>query len=100
MGTSGNKPILCKKNKDTILRGSSLLDIELKLKEIEFPELKNLLDKEKKERKNLWMQHMYSTGTGPQNVNLFDTYKGMKFLLEMVRFFIRQINFRKNKFYY
>lgn len=73
-----NKPILCKKNKDTILREAAVYyRYRAETKEIEFPELKNLLDKEKEKEKNLWMQHIQKIAQiGPQNVNLFDTYKG------------------------
>jgi hypothetical protein len=36
-----------------------------------------LKDKEKEKEKNLWMQHIQKIAQiGPQNVNLFDTYKG------------------------
>jgi hypothetical protein len=73
-----NKPVLCKKNKDNILReGAIYYRYRAEDKEIEFPELKNLLDKEKEKEKNLWMQHIQKIAQiGPQNVNLFDTYKG------------------------
>lgn len=73
-----NKPILCKKNKDSILREAAVYyRYRAETKEIEYPELKNLLDKEKEKEKLLWMQHIQKISSiGPQNVNIFDAYKG------------------------
>jgi hypothetical protein len=73
-----SKPILCKKNKDSLLReGAIYYRYRAETKEIEFAELKNLLDKEKEKEKLLWMQHIQKIAQlGPQNVSLFDTYKG------------------------
>jgi predicted HTH transcriptional regulator len=73
-----NKPIICKKNKDGIVReGAIYYRYRAETREIEFAELKNILDKEKEKEKLLWMQHIQKISMiGPQNVNLFDTYKG------------------------
>jgi hypothetical protein len=72
------KPILCKKNKDNIVReGAIYYRYRAETKEIEFAELKNLLEKEKEKEKMLWMQHIQKIAQiGPQNISLFDTYKG------------------------
>jgi len=73
-----NKPIICKKNKDGIVReGAIYYRYRAETKEIEYAELKGILDKEKEKEKLLWMQHIQKISMiGPQNVNLFDTYKG------------------------
>lgn len=76
------------KNKDSILSEVAIYyKYRAETKEIEFPELKNLLDKEKEKEKNLWMQHIHKIAQiGPQNVNLLILIKE-KFLLEMVKFY-------------
>ncbi|MBC6490706.1 helix-turn-helix domain-containing protein [Flavihumibacter stibioxidans] len=75
---SENKPIICSKNKDNLLReGAIYYRYRAETKEIEFAELKNLLDKEKEKEKLMWMQHIQKIAQiGPNNVSLFDTYKG------------------------
>lgn len=100
-----NKPIICTKNKDNLLReGAIYYRYRAETKEIEFAELKNLLDKEKEKEKLMWMQHIQKIAQiGPQNVSLFDTYKGEisvgggKILLE--KSIIDKLNFiQKGKF--
>lgn len=73
-----NKPIICKKNKDNILREAAIYyRYRAETREIEFPELKNILDKEKEKEKNLWMNCIQKISSiGLQNVSLFDTYRG------------------------
>ena len=73
-----NKPVICKKNKDTLLReGAVYYRYRAETKEIEFSELRTLLEKEKEKEKLMWMQHIQKIAQiGPQNVSLFDTYKG------------------------
>lgn len=75
---ANSKPIICKKNKDGILReGAIYYRYRGESKEIEFAELKNILDKEKEKEKLLWMQHIQKiSSVGPQNVHFFDSYKG------------------------
>jgi hypothetical protein len=75
---ANSKPIICKKNKDGILReGAVYYRYRGETKEIEFPELKQILDKEKEKEKLLWMQHIQRISSiGPQNVHFFDSYKG------------------------
>lgn len=73
-----NKPIVCKKNKDSIIReGAIYYRYRAETKEIEYAELKNLLDKEKEKEKLLWMNLVQKIGQiGPQNISILDTYKG------------------------
>lgn len=73
-----NKPVICTKNKGTILREAAIYyRYRGETKEIEYPELQRIIDKEKEKEKNLWMQHIQQISTiGPKNVQLLDTYKG------------------------
>lgn len=73
-----NKPIICKKNKEDILReGAIYYRYRAETKEIEFAELKGILDREKEKEKLLWMQHIQKISSiGPKNVHFLDTYKG------------------------
>lgn len=73
-----NKPILCKKNGGNILReGAIYYRYRAETKEIEYSELKTLLEKEKEKEKLLWMNLVQKIGhIGPQNISLLDTYKG------------------------
>ena len=75
---SEGKPIICKKNKDNILReGAIYYRYRGETKEIEYPELKQILEREKEKEKLLWMQHIQKISSiGPQNVHFFDSYKG------------------------
>jgi hypothetical protein len=72
------KPIICKKNKGTILReGAIYYRYRGETKEIEFSELQRMIDKEKEKEKLLWLQHIQRISQiGPKNVQLLDTYKG------------------------
>ncbi|MDD4685262.1 MAG: putative DNA binding domain-containing protein [Bacteroidales bacterium] len=73
-----NKPIICTKNKDKFLReGAIYYRYSGETKEIEYSELKNIIDKEREKEKILWMQHIKQIAMlGPKNVHLLDTYKG------------------------
>lgn len=72
------KPIICTKNKGTLLReGAIYYRYRGESKEIEYPELQKIIDKEREKEKLLWMQHIHQISTiGPKNVHLLDTYKG------------------------
>ena len=72
------KPVVCTKNKSEILReGAIYYRYRGQTKEIEYPELKRLLDKEKEKERTLWMQHISTIAQiGPQNVHLLDGVKG------------------------
>lgn len=72
------KPIICTKNKGTLLReGAIYYRYRGESKEIEYPELQRIIDKEREKEKLLWMQHIQQISTiGPKNVHLLDTYKG------------------------
>lgn len=100
-----NKPIICKKNKEGFLReGAIYYRYRAETKEIEYSELRTILDKEKEKEKLMWMQHIQKIAQiGPQNVSLFDTYKGEisvgngKILLD--KSIVDKINFiKKGKF--
>jgi hypothetical protein len=73
-----NKPVICKKNKGTILReGAIYYRYRGETKEIEYPELQKIIDNEKKKEKQLWLKHIHRISQiGPKNVHLLDTYKG------------------------
>jgi hypothetical protein len=75
---SENKPVICKKNKDGVLReGAVYYRYRGETKEIEYAELQKILDKEKEKEKLLWLKHITQISTiGPKNVQLLDTYKG------------------------
>lgn len=75
---SEEKPIICKKNcKDILREGAIYYRYRGETKEIEFAELKKLLDKEKEKERLLWIKHIERISTiGPRNVHLLDSYKG------------------------
>jgi hypothetical protein len=72
------KPIVCKKTHDKILREAAIYyRYRGETKEIQYAELSDILQKEKDKEKMLWMKHIEKIGTvGPQNIHLLDTYKG------------------------
>jgi hypothetical protein len=72
------KPIICKKNKDDIIReGAIYYRYRGEAKEIEFAELNDMLQKERDKEKNMWMQHIQKISMiGPQFVHLLDSVKG------------------------
>jgi len=72
------KPIICKKNKDDIIReGAIYYRYRGEVKEIEFAELNDMLQRERDKEKNMWMQHIQKISMiGPQFVHLLDTVKG------------------------
>lgn len=72
------KPIICKKNKDTILKeGAIYYRYRGETKEIEYAELRDILDKEREKERILWIQHIEKIATiGPKNVHLLDSFKG------------------------
>ena len=73
-----NKPIVCQKGKQEILReGAIYYRYRAETREIEYPELRQLLDAEKEKERTLWIQHIEKIALiGPQNVHLLDSYKG------------------------
>jgi hypothetical protein len=75
---SRNKPILCKKTKQKKLReGAIYYRYRGETKEISYPELANILIKEKEKERMLWMSHIEKiSDIGPQNIHFMDTYKG------------------------
>lgn len=75
---SENKPIVCKKTKHKFVReGAIYYRYRGETKEISYPELANILDKEKEKERKLWMSHIQKiSDIGPQNVQFLDTYKG------------------------
>lgn len=96
---SENKPIVCKKTKPKYVReGAIYYRYRGETKEISYPELINILDKEKEKERKLWMSHIQKiSDIGPQNVQFLDTYKGEinvgnekilidKSLLEQIKF--------------
>lgn len=72
------KPIVCKKNKDGILReGAIYYRYRGETKEIEYPELKSLLDKEREKERILWIKHIQKIAiVGPRQINILDRYNG------------------------
>ena len=72
------KPIVCKKVFKTKLRESAIYyRYRGETKEIAYPELKEILEKEKEKERLLWMQHINKISRiGPQNIHLLDSYKG------------------------
>ena len=98
---SEDKPIICKKNKDDILReGAIYYRYRGETKEIEYPELKKILDTEREKERLLWITHINKIAlAGPKNIQLLDTYKGEisvgenKILID--KEIIKKINFIK-----
>lgn len=75
---SSDKPVLCKKNNKDILReGAIYYRYRGETKEIEYAELRNILDKEREKERILWIKHIEKISMiGPKNVHLLDSYKG------------------------
>lgn len=75
---SEEKPIVCKKNNDNILReGAIYYRYRGETKEIEYPALKKILDKEREKERILWIKHIERIAmVGPQNIHLLDRYNG------------------------
>lgn len=72
------KPVLCIKSKANLLReGAIYYRYRGETREIGYPELRKLLDDEKKKKLMLWMQHIQKIALiGPANVEMLDVYKG------------------------
>jgi hypothetical protein len=72
------KPIVCKKNKEPILReGAIYYRYRGQTKEIAYSELKEILDKEREKEKILWIKNIQKIASiGPRNVHLLDSYRG------------------------
>lgn len=73
-----SKPVVCKKSKSDVLReGAIYYRYRGETKEIEYPELKALLEKEKEKERLLWIQHIEKISmVGPQNVHILDKFNG------------------------
>lgn len=73
-----SKPIVCKSGKQDILReGAIYYRYRAESKEIEYPELRQLLDSEKEKERLLWIQHIQKIAyAGPQNIHLLNSFKG------------------------
>ena len=72
------KPVVCKKNKSEILREDAIYyRYRGETKEIEFPELKLLLEKEKEKERIQWIKHIERISmVGPRNIHILDKYNG------------------------
>lgn len=72
------KPIVCKKNKAEVLReGAIYYRYRGETKEIEYPELNLLLEKEREKERLLWIKHIEKISmVGPRNVQILDKYTG------------------------
>ena len=79
---SDEKPVICKKNGSDVLReGAIYYRYRAETKEIEYPELKKILDHEKEKERNLWIKHIEKIShIGPKNVHLLDSYTGELFV--------------------
>jgi len=75
---AGVKPIVCKKNKSDILReGAIYYRYRGETKEIEYPELNQILEKEREKERLLWIKHIEKISmVGPRNAQILDTYNG------------------------
>ena len=72
------KPIVCKKSKDGLLReGAIYYRYRGESKEIEYPELKLLLEREREKERVLWIRHIQKIAlVGPRQINILDRYNG------------------------
>ena len=72
------KPIVCKKSKDNILReGAIYYRYRGETKEIEYPELNSLLQCEREKERILWIKHIQKIAlVGPRQINILDRYNG------------------------
>lgn len=72
------KPIVCKKNKDGILReGAIYYRYRGETKEIEYSELNSLLEREREKERVLWIKHIQKIAmVGPRQINILDRYNG------------------------
>ncbi len=72
------KPVVCRKNKGDILReGAIYYRYRGETKEIEYPELNILLEKEREKERLLWIKHIEKISlVGPRNVHILDKYSG------------------------
>ncbi len=72
------KPVVCKKTKDGLFReGAIYYRYRGETKEIEYPELKSLLDQEREKERILWIKHIQRIAmVGPSHINILDRYNG------------------------
>lgn len=73
-----DKPVLCKKSKTGALReGAIYYRYRGETREIAYPELKKILDKEREKERLFWMKNIERIAMiGPRNIQILDTYKG------------------------
>lgn len=73
-----DKPVICKKsNRDLLREGAIYYRYRGETKEIEYAELKKILEKEREKERILWIKHIEKISLiGPKNVHLLDSYKG------------------------
>ena len=72
------KPVVCKKNRTGLLReGAIYYRYRGETKEIAYPELRRLLEKEREKERQFWIRNIERIAMiGPRHVQLLDTYKG------------------------
>lgn len=72
------KPIICRKTHKKILReGAIYYRYRGETKEIKYPELSSLIEREREKEKKLWMDHIQKIGTvGPSHIHILDTATG------------------------
>lgn len=73
------KPIVCKKNNNTHIfrEGAIYYRYRGETKEIEYAELRKILDKEKEKERILWIKHIEKISmVGPKNVCILDEFNG------------------------
>lgn len=72
------KPVVCKRSKSDILReGAIYYRYRGETKEIEYPELNRILEKEREKERLLWIKHIEKISmVGPRNVHILDKYNG------------------------
>lgn len=75
---ASEKPVVCKKHKDPILReGAIYYRYRGETKEIEYAELKGILDEEKEKERILWIKHIEKIRmVGPRNIEILDLFNG------------------------
>jgi len=75
---ANQKPIVCRRTfKDKLREAAIYYRYRGETKEIGYPELTKILDREREKEKLLWLKHVEKIGqVGPQNIHLIDTYNG------------------------
>jgi hypothetical protein len=74
-----NKPVICKKNHDKLRIKEAAIYYRYRgeTKEIAYPELHDIIEKEKEKEKMLWLEHVQKISSiGPKHIHILDSYKG------------------------